>query len=61
MSVFVPKVWKDGESGGTPITAEELNRVEAGIARTPPIYVRGPADPDPTGIPVGSVVIVVEE
>ena len=28
---FTPKTWADGEAGGTPITAEELNRIEAGI------------------------------
>lgn len=28
---FVPKTWADGPAGGTPITAEELNRIEAGI------------------------------
>ena len=26
---FTPDKWKDGESGGTPITAAELNRIEA--------------------------------
>lgn len=26
---FTPDKWKDGESGGTPITASELNRIEA--------------------------------
>ena len=30
--VFVPKTWQDGSGGGTPITAAELNRIEAGIA-----------------------------
>ena len=29
---FEPKTWADGEDGGTPITAEELNRIEAGIS-----------------------------
>ena len=29
---FMPKEWKDGAAGGTPITAAELNRIEAGIA-----------------------------
>ena len=29
---FMPKEWKDGVAGGTPITAAELNRIEAGIA-----------------------------
>lgn len=28
---FTPKTWKDGSSGGTPITAAELNRMEKGI------------------------------
>ena len=28
---FTPKTWKDGSSGGTPITASELNRMEQGI------------------------------
>lgn len=28
---FVKKIWKDATSGGTPITAEELNRMEDGI------------------------------
>lgn len=31
---FVPSKWKDGEAGGTPITAAELNRIEAaGLAK----------------------------
>ncbi|EOM77903.1 hypothetical protein DW322_08845 [Rhodococcus rhodnii] len=29
---YEPKVWADGESGDTPITADELNRIEQGIA-----------------------------
>lgn len=29
---FVKKEWKSGELGGTPITPEELNRIEQGIA-----------------------------
>lgn len=29
---FVKKTWADGPDGGTPITAAELNRIEAGIA-----------------------------
>ncbi|WP_411815575.1 hypothetical protein [Gordonia sp. SND2] len=29
---FVPKTWADGSAGGTPITAAELNRIEAGVA-----------------------------
>ena len=28
---FTPKTWADGPSGGTPITAAELNRIEQGI------------------------------
>lgn len=28
---YTPKVWADGQSGGTPITAAELNRIEAGV------------------------------
>jgi hypothetical protein len=31
MTDFVRKVWADNPSGGTPITAAELNRMEAGI------------------------------
>lgn len=39
---YQAKTWKDGEEGGTPITATELNRMEAGIAgpnRSLPQYV----------------------
>lgn len=28
---FVPKTWADGPAGGTPISADELNRIEASI------------------------------
>ena len=28
---FEPKTWADGEDGGTPITAAELNRIEQGV------------------------------
>lgn len=28
---FARKTWKDGSSGGTPITAAELNRLEKGV------------------------------
>lgn len=28
---FTPTDWKDGAAGGTPITAEQLNRMEQGI------------------------------
>lgn len=29
---FKPKTWKNGEDGGTPITAAELNRIEQGVS-----------------------------
>lgn len=29
---FAKKTWKDGNGGGTPITAAELNRLEQGVA-----------------------------
>lgn len=29
---YTPFEWADGEEGGTPITAERLNHIEAGIA-----------------------------
>lgn len=29
---FSQKTWVDGKSGGTPITAAELNRIETGVA-----------------------------
>ena len=29
---YDPYVWKDGEAGGTPITAARLNAIEQGIA-----------------------------
>ena len=29
---FEPKEWQDGVEGGTPVTADELNRIEQGIA-----------------------------
>lgn len=31
---FAMKTWKDAVSGGTPITAAELNRIEKGISDT---------------------------
>lgn len=31
MADFEPKTWADGVEGGTPITADELNRIEQGI------------------------------
>ena len=29
---YTPYNWKDGQAGGTPITAERLNHIEQGIA-----------------------------
>ena len=29
---FTPTTWEDGSAGGTPITAAQLNRIEAGIS-----------------------------
>lgn len=47
---FEPKTWADGEDGGTPITAAELNRIEQGVeaASQPP---SAPAWGDVTGKP----------
>lgn len=40
---FTPDKWKNGESGGTPITAAELNRIEqAGAAKA----AQGPQGPE---------------
>lgn len=50
---FMPKEWKDGAAGNTPITAAELNRIEGGIAEIE--LTPGPkgdkGDPGPQGIP----------
>ena len=53
---FEPDKWADGEAGGTPITAAELNRIEAaGLAKaakgdTGPQGPEGPkGDPGPAG------------
>lgn len=47
---YTPYQWKNGESGGTPITAERLNHIEQGIADvelTPgPEGPQGPAGAD---------------
>lgn len=31
---FTPTAWKDGQEGGTPITAAQLNRVETALQKT---------------------------
>lgn len=38
---FSPKTWVDGSGGGTPITAAELNRIEAGIVEAATLPVAG--------------------
>ena len=55
---FEPNKWADGEAGGTPITAAELNRIEAaGLAKaakgdTGPQGPEGPQGPKgDTGAP----------
>lgn len=40
---YTPYVWKNGASGGTPITAERLNIIEQGIAAVE--GVEGPEGP----------------
>ncbi len=42
---FTPGKWKDGESGGTPITAAELNRIEAAGAAKAETGPQGPEGP----------------
>lgn len=34
--VYTPTVWQNGTDGGTPITAERLNNMEAGISAALP-------------------------
>lgn len=46
---FVKKTWADGADGGTPITAAELNRIEAGIAEKAAKGDKG--DPGEPGTP----------
>ena len=41
--MYDPYVWKDGEAGGTPITAARLNAIEQGIAAK---AARGPEGPE---------------
>lgn len=47
---YTPYEWKDGASGGTPITAERLNALEQGIANIElepgPEGPRGPEGPE---------------
>lgn len=42
---FVPSKWKDGKAGGTPITASELNRIEAAGAAKAAQGETGPQGP----------------
>lgn len=49
---FVKKTWADGPDGGTPITAAELNRIEAGIAEKAAKGDKGdPGEPGKDGAP----------
>lgn len=48
---FEPKTWADGEAGGTPITAAELNRIEQGIAEVE--LLEGPQGPQGSEGPQG--------
>src|SRR5690625_4712529 len=51
---FEPKTLADGEDGGTPITAEELNRIEQGIATVETIEgPEGPQGPEGPERPQG--------
>ena len=43
---FTPDKWKDGKSGGTPITAAELNRIEAAGAAKAKQGPQGPEGPE---------------
>lgn len=43
---YEKQTWKDGESGGTPITAKRLNHIEEGIAAKAERGERGPAGKD---------------
>ena len=43
---FKPDKWKDGKSGGTPITAAELNRIEAAGAAKAATGPQGPEGPE---------------
>ena len=49
---FEPDKWADGEAGGTPITAAELNRIEAAGAAKAQRGEKGPkGDDGPQGPP----------
>src|SRR5699024_5640660 len=43
---FTPDKWKDGKSGGTPITAAELNRIEAAGSAKAKQGPQGPEGPE---------------
>ena len=51
---FVPSKWKDGEAGGTPITASELNRIEAAGAAKAAQGETGPQGPEGPQGPKGA-------
>lgn len=45
---YTPQEWKDGEAGGTPLSADRLNHIENGIANIE--LLEGPVGPEgPTG------------
>src|SRR5699024_5206020 len=50
---FEPDKWADGEAGGTPITAAELNRIEAAGAAKAQRGEKGPQGPEGPGGPEG--------
>lgn len=49
---YTPYQWQNGESGGTPITAERLNHIEQGIANVE--MTPGPEGPQGPQGPAGS-------
>ena len=51
---FVPSKWKNGEVGGTPITAAELNRIEAAGAAKAAQGETGPEGPEGPQGPEGT-------
>ena len=50
---YEPYVWKDGEAGGTPITAARLNIIEQGIAAKASQGPEGPLGPEGPEGPAG--------